>query len=828
MAGIYPLIPGFFNGVLSRKMWGKVTSEIWSTALEYCTNWVIAAQGSIRKRPGSQWISEFTTQGCSLYTFNRAEKKDYVIAFVDGKVHFIDKDGDVPDTVNLVYNGDFLEGASGWNMFSTVPNPNPPCIINGVNDFSGPFTFKIAPLFGGGSPLSPPSARHQYTYNNRFSQWGRMSQVITTVAAGTLHKLIYSYSMKNFVFQRVYPLNKVILSIKIGTAAGLGDLYTRSIIMDANAVAQGVSQTITENNFEASFTPPGVTFYLSVESVMQLSYTPDQVEITGDIYLDDIKILANFAAPDVDIVNPYSASEAADLHTVMDSVNGILFFLHKNHPPKELLFDTTVSPQKWVLRNVTFVSPPSVWVTGNYPRTGEIHQSRLYLAATPNQPAGVWGSKVGNYRDFTVGSNPADGLAFTIASPMTIRWLKSNKLLLIGCDNAIWKLDSNTGVITPADFQFASQAFYGSSKIMPVLTGNVLCFVSHDYSKVRAARDGGDSIYGYTVDDITLKVKGLTQYDVVDLEYCLNPDYQLYALLADGTIARATYDNSLQILAWTKHETDGQIISMTSTNDGDGTFLFMAVSRRQGVIDIELTNSEEIFELQVDSWMQMPVKWDGVYTGGFSNGFNADEFDFTWSTGGRYIDGLNRFEGKIVSGACFTQEYSDMQQLAMPGAPDIAPYRTKLRPEGFSTPTEESTQFLRPLGEYLVVDGKIHVEFWVGEFAYVGQPFEAKFKTLPLEGGNAAGVSQGSKNRMPRIFARLVNSALPVINGYRLKINEDSQIPQWGVAEDARVSDDIFVSSEGFARKSAIEVEAPSPLRTEISGLFGKAESNTV
>jgi hypothetical protein len=58
-----------------------------------------------------------------------------------------------------------------------------------------------------------------------------------------------------------------------------------------------------------------------------------------------------------------------------------------------------------------------VWSAANgYPRTLTLHEQRLVAAGSAKFPQTIWGSRTGEYLDFTKGTDDDDGYSFTIAA----------------------------------------------------------------------------------------------------------------------------------------------------------------------------------------------------------------------------------------------------------------------------------------------------------------------------------------------------------------------------------------------------------------------------
>ena len=110
--------------------------------------------------------------------------------------------------------------------------------------------------------------------------------------------------------------------------------------------------------------------------------------------------------------------------------------------------------------------------------------------------------------------------------------------------------------------------------------------------------------------------------------------------------------------------------------------------------------------------------------------------------------------------------------------------------------------------------------------ATVGLPFRAVALTLPFEGGNPGGSSQGVMKGRDRIFTRLYNSALPLVNGYRVADDRTPAVPM--NTPEALRTGDALLANLGVDRYAKILLEQDLPAATKVSGLFGRSQVNSL
>lgn len=118
------------------------------------------------------------------------------------------------------------------------------------------------------------------------------------------------------------------------------------------------------------------------------------------VFSGDSPVLAEGAEFRMDL--PYLPD---DLHELRHAQSGdFLVLVHPRHPPRKLL---CAGAADWTLTELAFTDKPENWQEGNYPSCVTFHQERLVLAATPDRPATIWMSRVGDFTDMRLKSREA-------------------------------------------------------------------------------------------------------------------------------------------------------------------------------------------------------------------------------------------------------------------------------------------------------------------------------------------------------------------------------------------------------------------------------------
>ncbi len=229
-------------------------------------------------------------------------------------------------------------------------------------------------------------------------------------------------------------------------------------------------------------------------------------------------------------------------------------------------FTTALSVNAFVIKELasTVGSPALAWelqtavwsALNGYPRTGTIHEQRLVVAGTTLYPQTIWGSKTGDYFDFTLGTADDDAYSFTIASDEVnpISYLASLKYLVVHTYGGEFSLQGGVEKpITPTNVRIKQESPHGSKGVRPVTAGRESLFVQRSGRKLRAM-GYNTSEEGFVSPDRTVLAEHITKAgELVALAYQQEPDMLVWAARADGALLSCTYDRDQQVTAWALH-----------------------------------------------------------------------------------------------------------------------------------------------------------------------------------------------------------------------------------------------------------------------------------
>ena len=231
-------------------------------------------------------------------------------------------------------------------------------------------------------------------------------------------------------------------------------------------------------------------------------------------------------------------------------------------------------------------------VRRGFPRTVSYYEERMIFGGNRFKPQTVWGSKTNDWDNFLIGTLDDDGIEFTIASDTvnTICWMCQHDALVIGTMDSEWTLSASdsAAALTPSNFQVKRQSVYGSKGIAAQMVGDTILFVQRGSRKVREFVFQWEK-NGYTSPDMTVLADHITTSGIKETALQQLPDSILWCVLNDGSVAALTYEREQQVIGWSKHDTNGKVISCCVLPDGEADKVYWAVRRGPQVYLEEMT-----------------------------------------------------------------------------------------------------------------------------------------------------------------------------------------------------------------------------------------------
>lgn len=234
----------------------------------------------------------------------------------------------------------------------------------------------------------------------------------------------------------------------------------------------------------------------------------------------------------------------------------------------------------------TSITPKEDWnpfADGNNPAAVAFHQQRMVLGGTRDNPASFYMSRTGDYENFRK-SRPLqddDPVEYMLASGSIdeIRWIASFGELLIGTSGAEYKASSGGAAITPNDAQISVESYWGSSGLQPMIIGNSVMHCQRSGSHVRDLYYSWEND-GYAGNDLSLLAPQLVEtHKIRQWAFQQSPGSTIWAVRDDGALLCLTYLREQRVYAWSRHVTDGRVLSVCSLSGDNEDALLLVVER---------------------------------------------------------------------------------------------------------------------------------------------------------------------------------------------------------------------------------------------------------
>ena len=336
--------------------------------------------------------------------------------------------------------------------------------------------------------------------------------------------------------------------------------------------------------------------------------------------------------------------------------------------------------------------PTGTWAEGawsdysGYPTCLAFFEERLCWGGTKAQPQTIWMSKSADYENLTTGELDDDALIYTISSGEVdaIKWMYPQNDLLIGTAGNEWKFGATkiNEALTPTNVSCKIQSNNGSSDIEPLFIDNAILYAQNHSKIIREMAYSYDN-ERYMSADLTITSDHiLGRLGIKCMSYQRNPFSIAWFVRKDGTITGLTYNREQKVIAWHRHNTNGDIISLTVINGEYEDEVWVAVNRN-GQVVVERMEQFNFYDIEdcrfIDSFLDeanldltvpdrigglghlggetVSVFCDGAYKGDYPV-LNDEYIEFNHTPYTKIAVGLNytsvietmRIEGQIADG----------------------------------------------------------------------------------------------------------------------------------------------------------------------------------
>jgi hypothetical protein len=191
-------------------------------------------------------------------------------------------------------------------------------------------------------------------------------------------------------------------------------------------------------------------------------------------------------------------------------------------------------------------------------------EERLTFTGNATQPLTTWSSKVGDFTDYSGGTDDDDAITFSLVGTgrqNRIRWVIPKDALIIGTVGGVHLLGASKvdEALTPTNVRARLQTTKGSEDVAAIMINQAVLFAERGGRKIRELLFDFNSD-SYKADDLTVFAEHImgtgTTDGVVDMAYQRTPDPMLWCVRNDGQMAVMSYERDQKVFAWSRFVTE--------------------------------------------------------------------------------------------------------------------------------------------------------------------------------------------------------------------------------------------------------------------------------
>lgn len=198
----------------------------------------------------------------------------------------------------------------------------------------------------------------------------------------------------------------------------------------------------------------------------------------------------------------------------------------------------------------------------NYPGAVSYIQQRLTFGFSNNNPARVWCSRTGSFKNFSVSipSQASDSLQFDLVGDdvQSIRHFTQLGSPIVATSEGEWALwgdGSISSALSPSTIGAKQYGYNGTSYLPPILINTDALFVQARGSHVRDLNYRWQQ-NGYVGDDLSRWSAHLVDgFTLVDWSFQKLPNSIVWMVRSDGALLGLTYVKDEEVFAWHRHDT---------------------------------------------------------------------------------------------------------------------------------------------------------------------------------------------------------------------------------------------------------------------------------
>jgi len=799
---VHAIQASFAGGEFAPSLYGRVDIQKYSTGARTLRNFFIHPHGGASNRPGTRFVAlaKYPTRKARVVAFEFSTTQAYMIEFGHLYCRFYMNGGQILASAPAAYNGATSYAVGDMVTYSSVKYI---CIQAGTGhqpDIS-PTYWSVQSIYEIATPYQEtdlPSLKFAQSADTLYichPSYAPRTLIRTAHDAWTLSKFVNSrgpFMLTNISAITLTPSAvsgaiTLTASSALFNALHVGSLWRIDHIVAGQSVTAALTSVTSTTAIVCGSTWRIITHgtwtaKFRIEQSTDQGATWQEVRSfdgANDFNANTSGTLDTFARIRVTVVTYTSGTLNVTLTSDPFDRSGIVSITG---------YTSTTVVNATVIDELALTTATVGWAEGSwsdyrgYPSCCSFYQDRLTFASTTGEPQSIWMTETGNYTSFKR-SDPlvdSDGITITLPSRKVnaVRSLVPLSQILAMTSASEWSIGpADNGAITPTSINQQIQGYRGCSICEPIIIGNRVIYVQPLGSVVRDI--GIDfTVSGFSGSNLSILSNHLfTNYSIKEMAFQQEPDSLVWCVRSDGMLLAMTYLLEHQVLAWTRHDTNGLYESVASIPGSTYNEVWFVVQRgtqryvEKLVQRLTSTDPKDQFFLDCGISYDSPVTISGatkanpvVVTAiahGFSNGQLVDIRNVVGMTdlnGRRFIvsnKATDTFELKDNDGGA---NVNGMAYGAYVSGGEVRAVATTIgglsHLEGMSVTVlaDGSVQ-----GPFTVTGGQITLNPGAG-IAHIGLAYTCDLETLNPEVQMPNGTSQGRKIRVARSILRFLNS----------------------------------------------------------------------
>lgn len=567
----------FSGGELSENMDGRGNLEVFQNGCRRLKNFISQVQGPAQYRTGFNHVHHSRlNQEFVLLSFEFNDEQAYVLEFTDEKIRFYRNNGIILESDVTITNitktnpGVVTAAAHGYSDGDEVFIKD----VVGMTEVNGK-SFIVANSTAGTFELTDVDGANVDTSDFTLYSSGGASNRIVEIDSPYKNTLSTTLTQQLFKIEKdqdadkMYITHPFYLPRELTRTSDTEWTLTLQVRTSDPLLTGGTGDVITDITQANPGVVTAVAHTFSDGDIVVIEQVDGMVEVNGVPF-----IVANSA------VNTF---ELTDLNGTNVDTTGFTIYSANGFVSNQNLIPNAVA----------------------------IYESRLWYAGTDADPAKLFASQAPDssgdtqYTDFTTGTDPEDGLAFTIntAGPNKIFWLAgTDRLLMAGTHGSLIKITGSDDevAITPTNIKARALERIGVTDVAPINKESFIMYVEKGGLTVKnlqfeALRDNFVSTDQNLVADHITQGNGLwsrlnadpEQTGVKQLTWQNGRPNTMWAIRKDGLLLGQTFKPEEGIAGWHRHTTGAS---------GEDKFLTVAVVPRTDNFDQLWVGTERVID----------------------------------------------------------------------------------------------------------------------------------------------------------------------------------------------------------------------------------------